>query len=166
MFGDNVTKQLLSIQHEQRAQKVATPLNYGQLKNTGASPTQTWSGAVTNNYGHDPRARWIATFTRSDNVNQPPFVDFAWDYTLALTYYQDLIASGSVISVTGRDKQATDQINFLESPQEIGSNYVKWAITIPADGFWGYWSSDGTTVTLTVQAISMVPGTLTLVREV
>jgi len=166
MNGDGVTKQLIAIEQEQRAQKVATPLNYGQLNDVGSTATQVWSGFVANNLGSDDTARWVATFTRTDDINLPPFVDFAWDYTLALTYYQDLIAAGYVTSVTGRDRQAIDQINFLESPKEIGSNYVKWSINIPANSSWFYVSASGTTVSLTVQAISMVPGVLSLVREV
>lgn len=169
MFSDNVTKQLVAIENEQRAQKVATTLNYGALVRPANAPSQSWNGNVSNRIddatGLD--ARWIATFTRTDGVNKTPFVDFPWTYTLDKYQYDDMIAVGSYQSVSGRDTHANDELKVTDGLYEIGQNYVKWKIEILGNnGTWFYVSSDGTGIHLTVQAISMVPGTLTLERAV
>lgn len=165
-MSGNTTQQLVEIQNEQRAQKVAIKLNYGQLSQPGTAPTATYSGTVTNSvqpFGGS--ARWIATFTRTDDVELPPVVDFAWDKTLGLYTYTDLISAGFIDSASGRDRQAIDELAWSDGLWEIGSNYVKWRIDIGGNnGSWFYVSSDGTTVNLTVQAVSPVPGTLNLVR--
>jgi hypothetical protein len=167
MLSDNITKRLVAIQNEQQAQKAAGVLNYGQLNLPSVTPQQIWSGNVANPSG-DFAASWIATFTRSDSTPLPPYVDFPWSYNLAKWYYQDQILAGSYSSASGRDLHAIDDMRFTESVYEVGSNYVSWRIDIIGLGMTGWWydSSDGTTVTLTVQAVSMVPGTLTLVRVI
>lgn len=166
MFSDNVTKQLLAIENEQRAQKVVSTLNYGQLVKPQNTPTQTWSGTVTNAFDTNAgvNARWIATFTRTDGVNLAPYVVFPYEYILGRGMYEDYLAAGMISAVSGRDKKAVDEYNFFDELLEIGPNYVKWKIEI--DNQYYYYATDGTSVNLTVQAISMVPGTLTLTRVI
>lgn len=166
MFSDNVTRRLLSIENEQKAQKVYSALNYGQLVKPQNAPTASWSGNVQNavDVNSGVNARWVATFTRTDSVNIPPFVMFAYDYTLARGSYDDAIAYGDMSSVSGRDKRAVDEYNFYDELLEIGSNFVKWKIEL--DNQFYYRATDGTGVQLTVQAIAVVQGTLTLERVI
>lgn len=164
MFGDNVTRQLIAIENEQRAQKVAAKLNYGQLILPSSIPRKTWSGFVANATG-DIAARFIATFTRADGINSPPLVDFPWDYSQTLGQYQDLINAGMLSSVSGRDKKATDEYNLSDGIYEIGQNYVSWFIEI-GGASWYFSSASGSNVDLVVDAVSLVPGTLTLVRTI
>lgn len=166
MFGDNTTKRLLAIEDELRAQKSAGPFNGGALNVPSMSPEQTWSGFVSNS-NNQVTARWVATFTRSDGIDEPPMVDFAWDFSLGKTYYQDMVddPAGYATSVSGRDKRAIDESKFIDYPQEVGPNFVKWSVDINPDQWW-YYSASGTTVNLTVQAISTVIGTLALVRVI
>lgn len=166
MFSENVQFRLNKIRNEQRAQKVASTLNYGNLILPSSTPSASYSGTVTNTVdtATGVNARWIATFTRSDGIVKTPQVDFPWDYTLDRGYYDDQLASGWVTSATGRDKRAIDELPFKEGMYELGSNYVKWRIDIA--GSWFYVATNGTGVHLTAQAVSMVPGTLTLVRVV
>lgn len=161
MFGDSVTKQLVRIENEQRAQKSATKLNFGQLVKPGTSPTATYSGFVNNQASNPPVATWVATFTRSDGVTAPPFVQFQYDYALGLYSNDDAVASGAT-SVTGRDRHAVDEWKFSDGVHEVGTNYVKWRIEI-GNG-WSYTSASGSNVDLTVKAVSIVPGTLSLTR--
>jgi len=163
MFGDNVTKRLVAIENEQRAQKAVTKLNYGQLVRPGTSPTASYNGFVNNQAANPPVAVWIATFTRSDALLIPPFVQFQYDYTLSLYSNDDAVASGAT-SVVGRDRHAVDEWKFSDGVHEVGTNYVKWRIEI-GNG-WSYTSAAGATVSLTTKAVSMVPGTLSLVRTV
>lgn len=164
MVGVNATKRLSAVENEQKAQKVATGLNYGQLANPGDAPTATYSGHV-NNSNNNPVAAWVATFTRTDGLTETPFVDFAWDFSLAKGYYQDQKDAGYITSFSGRDKLAIDQITVVDAPDDFGPGYVKWRIFIPPF-YWFYLSGNGTDVSLNIQAISMVPGTLTLARVI
>lgn len=162
MFGDSVTKRLVAIEDELRGQKTATTLNYGQLARPSDAPSVSYSGHV-NNGTSDPVAIWIATFTRTDGVKGAPFVDFAWDFVLAKGSYRDQIDAGFITGASGRDKLAVDQIKVVDAPYEFGDGYVKWMIFIPLF-YWSYMSGNGTDITINMQAISMVPGTLTLER--
>jgi len=164
MFSDGVTKRLVAVENEQRAQKVATLLNYGQLARPSNAPSASYTGHV-NNPGPDPVAVWVATFQRTDGISSTPFVDFAWDFSLAKGYYQDQIDAGYITSASGRDKLAIDQITVVDAPYEFGPGYVKWMIFIP-QYYWFYVSGNGTDITINMQAISMVPGTLSLARTV
>lgn len=162
LISDNVTRNLLDIENEQRAQKVGSPLNFGQLAKPNDAPTASYNGRI-NNGSSDPVAIFIATFTRTDSIAAAPIVDFAWDFSLAKGYYQDQISAGYLSSVIGRDKQAIDQIKIVDAPYEFGNGYVKWMIYVPLY-YWFYASENGTVVNLNVQAVSMVPGTLKLER--
>lgn len=166
MLSDNTTKRLLAVQGEQRAQKMASALNYGQLVKPSNAPEQTWSGNVQNavDVASGVNARWIAKFTRTDGVELAPYVMFPYDYTLARYMYDDYIAEGFITGVSGRDKHAVDEYNFFDELYEIGPDYVSWKIEV--DNQYFYYDTNGTTVNLTVQAITMVPGTLTLTRVI
>lgn len=134
-----------------------------------STPSQSYSGEVTN--AIDPtsglNARWVAMFTRTDGIDKPPLVDFPWDFTLSLYNYDDWVAAGFLTSYSGPDTHAADEIKFSATIYEVGTNYVSWKIEIIGNnGTWFYESQDGATVNLTVQAVSMVEGTLTLERVV
>lgn len=161
---DTVTARLTNIENELKAQKSSSSLNYGALYKTEDTPTATWSGNVSNTVvsGTDINARFILTFTRTDGVDKPPLVNFPYDYTLARYRYDDARASGSMTNVTGPDVHAWDEVFFSDALYEVGSNYVKWKIEIGNN--WYYEASNGTTVTITAQAISSVDGNLTIVR--
>lgn len=165
----NIQNRLVAIRNEQRAQKASSVLNYGQLVLPENTPTKSWYGNVSNtmNISEGVTARWVATFTRSDEIHEPPLVDFAWDFTLDKGNYQDLIQANYITSTSGRDIKAVDEIKFSEGLHEVGDNYIKWKIEIIGNnGSWFYVSSNGTGVKIDCQAISMVSGTLTLERAV
>jgi hypothetical protein len=157
----------MRIQNEQRAQKVATPLIYSLIKKPDKKPTDSWSGNVSNT--PDPatglNARWIATFTRVGERKITPMVDFAYEFSLGKGYYDDKIAAGQMTSATGRDKRAIDEYNFWDGLYEYGDNYVKWAISL-GNQFGDYAATDGTAVSLTVEATTVCEGTLTLERVI
>lgn len=161
-MNDDTSRRLLAIQDEQRAQKASTVLNYGQLNMPDSIPQATWYGYVAATSA-DLAASWVAKFTRSDGVGQPPYVEFPWTFNLEQWFYDDPAFVGPGKSVTGRDKRAVDEHKFNDGAYEIGTNFTSWRIDIDSRR-WPY--SSGTNVTITIQAISMVPGTLTLTRVV
>ena len=165
----NIQNRLVAIRNEQRAQKASSVLNYGQLVLPENAPTKSWYGNVSNtmNISDGVTARWVATFIRNDGIKEPPLVDFAWNFTLDKSNYQDLIQANYITSVSGRDTKAIDEIKFSEGLYEVGENYIKWKIEIIGNnGSWYYLSSDGTEVKIDCQAISMASGALTLERIV
>jgi len=154
MFNDNITRRLMSIESEQRSQKVAAPLNYGQLAQNNLQ-TATWSGFISSFIGdRDAVAEWEVIFRRTDGVKKPPLVQLSYDHDQDLHTYQ-----GS----TGRDPYADDEYGWWLQTKEIGEDYVKFAIIIDASA-WFFPDRDGAHCDLTVQAISPVAGTLSMRR--
>lgn len=154
MFNDNITRRLMSIESEQRSQKVAAPLNYGQLSQNNI-PNAKWSGFISSFIGdRDAVAEWEVIFRRTDGVKKPPLVQLSYDHDQNLHTYQ-----GS----TGRDPYADDEYGWWLQTKEIGEDYVKFAIIIDASA-WFFPDHDGAHCDLTVQAISPVAGTLSMRR--
>lgn len=154
MFNDNITRRLMSIENEQRAQKVAAPLNYGQLSQNN-TPSAKWSGFISSFIGdRDAVAEWEIIFRRTDGVKKPPLVQLSYDHDQNLHTYQ-----GS----TGRDPYADDEYGWWLQTKEVGEDYVKFAIIIDASA-WFFPDHDGAHCDLTVQAISPVAGTLSMRR--
>lgn len=154
MFNDNTTRRLMAIENEQRSQKVAAPLNYGQLAQNNI-PSAKWSGFISSFIGdRDAVAEWEIIFRRTDGVKKPPLVQLSYDHDQNLHTYQ-----GS----TGRDPYADDEYGWWLQTKEIGEDYVKFAIIIDASA-WFFPDHDGAHCDLTVQAISPVAGTLSMRR--
>lgn len=154
MFNDNITRRLMSIENEQRSQKVAAPLNYGQLSQNN-TPSAKWSGFISSFIGdRDAVAEWEIIFRRTDGVKKPPLVQLSYDHDQNLHTYQ-----GS----TGRDPYADDEYGWWLQTKEVGEDYVKFAIIIDASA-WFFPDHDGAHCDLTVQAISPVAGTLSMRR--
>ena len=153
MFNDNITRRLMSIENEQRSQKVAAPLNYGQLAQNNLQ-TAIWSGFISQYLPPDKTAvaEWEIIFRRTDGVKKPPLVQLSYDHDQNLHTYP-----GSA----GRDPYADDEYGWWLQTKEIGEDYVKFAIIIDGSAWW-FNDSDGANCTLTVQAISPVLGTLSI----
>ena len=154
MFNDNITRRLMAIENEQRSQKVAAPLNYGQLSQNNI-PSAKWSGFISRFIGERVGvAEWEIIVRRTDGVKKPPLVQLSYDHDQNLHTYQ-----GS----TGRDPYADDEYGWWLQTKEVGEDYVKFAIIIDASA-WFFPDHDGAHCDLTVQAISPVAGTLSMRR--
>lgn len=155
MFNDNVTRRLMAIESEQRSQKVAAPLNYGQLAQ-GSLPTAVWNGFISQYLapGKTVTAEWEIVFRRSDGVKKSPLVQLSYDHD------QDIHPFSAV---GGRDPYADEEDGWWLQTKEIGDDYIKFTILIDPTSWW-FNDSDGANCTLTVQAISPVPGTLSIRR--
>lgn len=155
MFNDNITRRLMSIENEQRSQKVAAPLNYGQLAQNNLQ-TATWSGFISQYLALDKTAtaEWEIVFRRSDGIKKPPLVQLSYDHDQNPHTYP---------GATGRDPNADDEYGWWSQVKEIGEDYVKFAIIIDGSA-WFFPGRDGAHCDLTVQAISPVAGTLSMRR--
>lgn len=155
MFNDNVTRRLMAIEDEQKAQKVAAPLNYGQLAQRDL-PTAIWSGFISEYLppGKTIIAEWEVVFQRSDGVKKTPLVQLSYNHD------QDI----HPFPIAGaRDPYADEENGWWLQTKELGDDYVKFTILIDPTG-WFFLDSNGANCTLTVQAISPVSGTLSIRR--
>lgn len=147
----SITQDLINIENDHRATRTSLKLNYGALKTPESSPTATWSGNVANTdmAGDDElAAKWRITFIRTDDIDLPPPVDIAFDYTV-----QDNM------------KSLVDEAIFRLSGESTGSNYVTYTLGLVggATGFYNPYNNT-TAFTITAQAVSTIEGNLTIVR--
>lgn len=155
MFNNNVTRRLMAIESEQRAQKVAAPLNYGQLAQ-GSLPTAIWSGFISEYLppGKTIIAEWEVVFQRSDGVKKTPLVQLSYNHDQDVHPFP---------TAGARDPYADEENGWWLQTKELGDDYVKFTILIDPTG-WFFLDSNGANCTLTVQAISPVSGTLSIRR--
>jgi hypothetical protein len=145
----------MAIESEQRAQKVAAPLNYGQLAQESL-PTAVWNGFISQYLapGKTVTAEWEIVFQRSDGVKKTPLVQLSYNHD------QDV----HPFPIAGaRDPYADEENGWWLQTKELGDDYVKFTILIDPTG-WFFLDSNGANCTLTVQAISPVSGTLSIRR--
>ena len=148
---NSVTRQLVEIENDQRATRTNSKLNYGSLRTPSGSPRAYWSGDIRNSDHISDgtiAAKWRIKFVRTDGVNLPPPVDIAHDYSTQA----DMI-------------EPVDESMFRLAAESSGSNYLTWLLTSPF-GMGGIYNpnADKTRINLTIQAISPVPGNLTIER--
>lgn len=160
----SVQARLVAIRNKLRAQKVATTLNYGALTRPDLTPSAEISSVINPNDSVLDRllyARFLARFTRTDGVKLTPFVDFAFSFEVDPSLREQNEALGSTI--TGRDVEAWYDNCISGHVVETGSNYVVYAIDV--DNNWYVLTENQTaTINLQVEAISPVPGEISLVR--
>jgi hypothetical protein len=155
MFNDNTTRRLMAIEDEQKAQKVAAPLNYGQLAKRNL-PTATWSGFISQYIPPDKTviAEWEVVFQRTDGIKKPPLVQLSYNHE-----QNPHQTPGAV----GRDPNADEEYGWWLHTKEVGDDYVKFTILIDPSA-WFIPNHDGANCDLTVQAISPVAGALSIRR--
>lgn len=138
----NVASTVKKYKNEIQALKMAQPINGGNL--TKHSVQARWSGQIDKNNPISKfslLAAFKATFTRTDGIEKPPFVQFSF----SLSPDSDASESGGVV------------ISF-------GENSVDYRICL-FTSWWPFGNSASTgIVTLTCSAYSPVEGTLSLER--
>lgn len=138
--SDNLEK----IHNEIKALKVAQPLNGGAL--TRHSVTATWTGTIDKNSPiseYSMLAAFKAKFERSDGVNKPPIVQFAY-----------LLEPDMVADHHQRSYSAVVQ---------LGSDSVTFKIILGYN-WWPFGGNTTGTLKITAYAFSLVNGTLSLER--
>ena len=153
-------KLIARIRNELRALKVASPLNVGALRFPDQAPTQSYSGTIDTTGQQYVVARLEATFRRSDGQAIPPFVDFAFEYSVSPTYQEYMATQGTTI--TGDDPNVAAEFYVLGYVAEATNDAIIYYVDVlnAAAGFAG----SSIALNATVQAISTVKGTLTLRR--
>lgn len=139
------SQNIKKLQDEIKALKVVQPINGGAL--TRHSVTTSWQGVIDKNAPisqYSMLAAFVATYTRNDGVVKPPLVQFAYSLDPDHTTYDHSRSMSAIISAT------QDSVSY-----KIVLDYSWW----PFDPG----QSTGT-LKLTVNAYSLVDGTLTVER--
>lgn len=150
MFNDSVTRRLVNVETELNSQKIATPLNYGQLAG-GSRPTASISSGFQIN---NVPVRWAVRFTRTDGVELAPMADLCWNMSTS-PYNQ---------WVTGVDRQAQVESAFDFKISDIGAGWIEWVISVEGGRAWPWDFQNTVNVTINVEAVSMVPGNISIRR--
>lgn len=155
-----IQARLRKIEEEIKAQKAYFSPSLGALQFPETAPSASYSGSL-NTTGQDLIvASFLATFTRKDSVQVPPLVDFAFDAHTTPTFAQDWASQGYTMS--GHDLTANEDVFINGYVISTGTNSVTFQIDVK-NGVTLYPTSSGS-ISLQVQAYSMVEGTLTLTR--
>lgn len=157
-FYNGVQQRLVAIRNELQAQKIASSLAYSSVLFPDNVPEEYWSGKITTDFSQAIMASFRATFTRNDEIDSTPLVDFTLDFDIP-TVADWIKAQGG--TVTGRDPEA-EMENWVESfVENADDRSVSYRINF-LNGI-GAGASE-IDARITVRAISPVPGTLKLER--
>ena len=150
------------IDNELKALKTATPLNFGALNFPDQTPQETYTGSINTSSQDYVVARIAATFTRSDSEPTTPLVDFAFDMSVSPTYVQYMASQG--ITITGNDPNA--MVDFFVRGYEAATTDDSVTFYIDVLNAIAPYAGASASITVTVDAISPVEGTLTLARVI
>ena len=167
MIGD-VQQRIVKLRNEIKAQKVARELTYSQLLMPENTPSITYRGTLTHSGGpiDDVVARCRVRFTRTDGVDATPFVNFPFVLTLSPTYQEYEASIG--VTVTGDDPGCVDEQCYVGYIADSGDNWVDFYVDLTYYAIANFDSFERPFTSLdfsfTVEAISTVPGRLTVER--
>lgn len=163
MISD-VEKRLVKIRNEIKAQKVARELAYSQLLMPENTPTINYSGTVAyqGQERFDTLARCRVRFTRTDDGEGAPFVNFPFSFNFVPNYADFIREQG--LNMTGDDIEFVDEQCYVGYIAEEGSNYVDFYIDITTEVIFNFEPFTSLDFNFTVEAISNVPGELTVER--
>lgn len=166
-----VENRIVKLRNELNAQKQASPLSWGQLALPENTPSVTINESLDITAPLDGAniAKFIATFTRTDGQSGAPLVDFAYDYKTSPTGIEIYRQHGATITATSEESlYQGDGSNIVD----ISDNSVSFEILIWQTDYLGTTSNfyydygvKAVDLELTVNAISPVPGTLTVERS-
>lgn len=161
----DIQQRIVEIRNELEAQKVYSGLTYSSLLLPENTPTKTYSGTINLSGGTATEvARIRFRFVRTDGLSYPPMINFANEITITPSYSQYAINNG--FTITGND---IDSANLLGSEvvgyiYELGDNYVDYYVDFSSSLRGRFFSLSSLSISVTVQAISNVIGTMTAER--
>lgn len=161
-MSHRVQEKIVELKNELRALKSsfsmnAKALNFAPVASTSYSGTYPTNGETL----VFPKVR--ATFTRTDGINEMPFVDLAVSASLSPLYteYLDQHFGNNTV---GPDKRFAETSNVFVYINSVEGGRVAFDIDVS----YGYWVAQAPEITvsftLNIQAIAPVPGTLTVER--
>lgn len=155
-YYNSTQQRLVRLRNELQAIKVGSKLTYNSVLFPSNVPEQSWSGTVVIDPSNPIAAAFLAIFTRSDDLEITPLVDFTFDYDGPTTADWVRQQGGTA---SGRDLKAEldDWVNcYIVNTTDKAVSYKIEFLT--------GWPDSNINLSLTVRAISPVPGTLKLER--
>ena len=160
----NAEKLIVKFRNELRALKVAFKYAFSSVLMPENVPTASWSGSIAFSGGTaEALARLRVRFTRSDGRTEPPFVDFAQNVTISPSY-PSYSESNLGVKWTGDDINYVDNQLFRCYVADTGVGYVDYYIDFTTLATSVYAMLSSISASINVEAISTVPGTITITR--
>lgn len=153
---------LVRLRNELKAMKAASELAYSTMLMPENAPTATYSGAIDFSTPQMPFARLSAVFTRTDGKSEAPYVDITTEATGDT--FAAWVRSQQDGAYTGRDPEWANSYLFTAYAHAVSGGSVEFYIDSISRDPWFWDDNDIANFSLTVTAISAVPGTLTLAR--
>lgn len=159
-----VEQRIAKLHDEVKAQKVAGEIAYSTVLKPENTPSVTKTERIDWSRQDDKiymRERF--RFERTDGKTDAPLVNFAFDFYLTpdyATYQRETFG----ITVTGYDIDYVKNDGVTGYIYETGPGYVDFYVDVDYDITTDYHTDPDLDITMTVQAISPVEGTLTATR--
>lgn len=161
---NSIDQRIVQLKNEIRSQKVAGEIAYSSF----LAPSNTPSTSVSERIGWNLRDNQLFLrerfrFQRTDGSSEPPLVNFTFSFELnpdMVTYYRNEFG----ITVSGYDTNATKNIAVTGYIYETGNGYVDFYVDVDYNLAMEYQSQPPVDITMRVQAISLVNGTINATR--
>ena len=150
------------IRDEISALKVSAPLNVGQLRFPEEAPAATYRGSINTASQDLIIARVVLTFKRSDGNPEPPYVDFAFSAEISPTQKEALAQQG--VTLSGNDLTSYEDSFINGYVDAVGTGSVSFNIDVK--NAVAPWGSSPKTLRVSAEALSTVPGSLTIRRGI
>lgn len=122
-----VQQKIVELRNELQAQKVYSGLVYSQLLYPENTPSQTYTGTASlSGSGQTPVARLRFRFTRTDDINETPMVNFAYSANYTPTYKK--FAEDNGWSFTGKNFESFERYDVSGYISGLGDNYVDFFV--------------------------------------
>lgn len=162
-MAKDVQNRLTHLRNEVKAQKVYSGLTYSQLLLPENTPTQQYLETVSLS-GSGPVAKIRFRFTRTDGINEPPMINFAYNVSLSPTYKAFAESYGFVFSAN--DLSYIDASYISGYISEVGDGYADFIVEFASYLRDIFFSRDNLGIVITCQAITNVRGNLVVERIV
>ena len=161
----DVEKRLAAVHNELKAQKVYSGITYSQLLLPENNPVESYSGSISlSGGGTGPLARLRFRFTRLDGSLDTPLVDFASRVSISPTYKEFAEANSFVFSKG--DLSYTTILGVNTYIGELGDGYTDFYVDFEQDLAFYYFSLSNLSVSVQVQAMANIKGTLIVTRTI
>ena len=159
----DVQNKVTQLRNEVKAQKVFSGLTYSQLLLPENTPTQSYSATVSLS-GSGPVARIRFKFTRTDGINEPPLINFAYSASISPTYRA--FAESYGFSFSANDLSYIDRSAISGYIGELGDGYVDFLVEFDSSLRSMFFSRSDLGIAITCQAIANIRGNLTAERVI
>ena len=156
---------LVKAENELRALKTASELAYSTTMYPENTPSRSWNGYIDFGLPRTDglKCRLRVRFTRSDGATDVPMVDFAWSYSTNPTYQNYLRDNlGTILTGNDTDISLYDSIYGYEA--DSGPGYVDYIIEVGSMIVQYFGLIGGLNLTINVQAISPIEGSIAITR--